>query len=149
LLPKATAHLKAYIKDAHGNNPSLNSYVFYSRNTGPTGKMSQNAVNKQLRKHAQAAHTTCDEVPTDLHAHQLRHAKASHWLEDGMNIVQISFLLGHAQLQTTIVYLDVTTEQEAKALATLEDDNNGSIPKKWRNADGSLSSFCGVRRVKR
>ena len=35
-----------------------------------------------------------------------------------MNIVQISFLLGHEQLQTTMVYLDITLEQEyAKVMA--------------------------------
>ena len=78
-------------------------------------------------------------------APHFRHVKASHWLADGMNIVQISFLLGHEQLQTTMVYLDITTEQEAKALATLEDDNDKSEPKKWRSADGRLASFCGVR----
>ena len=149
LLPKATAHLRAYIKDSHGATPNPSSFVFYSRNTGPAGKMSQKAVNKQLRKHAQAARSVCGEVPAEIHAHQLRHAKSSHWLEDGMNIVQISFLLGHAQLQTTMVYLDITTEQEAKALATLEDENDKSLTKKWRNANGSLSMLCGVRAMKR
>jgi len=149
LLPKATAHLQAYIKEFHGDRPNPSSYVFYSRNAGSTGKMSQNAVNKQLRKHAQTARITCTEVPLNIHAHQLRHAKASHWLEDGMNIVQISFLLGHAQLQTTMVYLDITTEQEARALATLEDENDKSVPKKWLSADGSLSAFCGVRTIKK
>ena len=149
LLPKATAHLRAYIKDSHGTTPNPSSFVFYSRNTGPAGKMSQKAVNKQLRKHAQAARSVCGEVPAEIHAHQLRHAKSSHWLEDGMNIVQISFLLGHAQLQTTMVYLDITTEQEAKALATLEDENDKSLTKKWRNANGSLSMLCGVRAMKR
>jgi len=145
LLPKATAHLRAYIKDAHGAAPNPSSFVFYSRNIGPSGQMCQNAVNKQLRKHARTARIFCDEIPDKIHAHMLRHAKASHWLEDGMNIVQISFLLGHEQLQTTMVYLDITTEQEAKALATLEDDNDKSVPKKWRSADGSLASICGVR----
>jgi site-specific recombinase XerD len=149
LLPKAAAHLRAYLKDSHGIVPNPLSYVFYSRNKGLTGKMSQNAVNKQLRKHAQTARTVCNEVPNDIHAHQLRHAKAAHWLEDGMNIVQISFLLGHAQLQTTMVYLDITTEQEAKALATLEDENDKSAPKKWRSSDGTLSAFCGVRPIKK
>lgn len=149
LLPKAVAHLRKYIKDFHGNSPDPRSYVFYSRNSGPDGKLSQNAVNKQLRKHAQAAYNHCDEVPENIHAHQLRHAKASHWMEDGMNIVQISFLLGHAQLQTTMVYLDITTEQEAKALSTLEDENDKSVSKKWRNAGGGLSDFCGVRIMKR
>jgi site-specific recombinase XerD len=149
LLPKAVAHLRKYLNDFHGDSPNPASYVFYSRNNGPDGKMSQNAVNKQLRKHAQTAHMYCDEVPIDIHAHQFRHAKASHWLEDGMNIVQISFLLGHAQLQTTMVYLDITTEQEAKALATLEDENDKSLPRKWRNAGGGLSAFCGVRTMKK
>ena len=149
LLPKATAHLRAYIKDAHGATPNPASFVFYSRNIGPSGQMCQNAVNKQLRKHASTARLFCDEVPVKIHAHKLRHAKASHWLADGMNIVQISFLLGHEQLQTTMVYLDITTEQEAKALATLEDDNDKSEPKKWRSTDGSLASICGVRPMKK
>jgi site-specific recombinase XerD len=147
LLPKTVAHLRAYLADAHGENPLPESYVFYSRNKGLSGKMSQTAINKQLKKHALAAKTICPDVPEDIHAHQLRHAKASHWLEDGMNIVQISFLLGHAQLQTTMVYLDITTEQEARALATLEDENDKSVPKKWKSGQ-SLSDLCGVRTLK-
>lgn len=149
LLPQAVALLRNYLNEFHGASPDPNSYVFYSRNIGVSGKMSQNAVNKQLRKYAQIAHATCDEVPENAHAHQLRHAKASHWLEDGMNIVQISFLLGHAQLQTTMIYLDITTEHEEKALATLEDENERAIPKKWHNSNGGLSEFCGVPTMKR
>ncbi len=148
LLPKATAHLRAYLADAHGEKPLHDSYVFYSRNKGPSGQMSQNAVNKQLKKHGLVARGICNEVPENIHAHQLRHAKASHWLEDGMNIVQISFLLGHAQLETTMVYLDITTEQEAKALATLEDDNDKSVPKRWKPSGTSLAAICGIRQLK-
>ena len=149
LLPRAVSHLKKYIKEFHGNTPDPKAYVFYSRNTGPLGKMSQTAVNKQLKKHAQAAHKICDEVPLDIHAHQLRHARASHWLEDGMNIVQISFLLGHEQLQTTMVYLDITIEQELKALQTLEDENDKKVSKKWKNLKGGLAEFCGVSSIKK
>ncbi|MDO9580473.1 MAG: tyrosine-type recombinase/integrase [Bacteroidales bacterium] len=149
LLPKAVAHLKKYLKEFHGETPHPKAYVFYSRNTGVYGKMSQTAVNKQLKKHAGAAHKLCDEVPLDLHAHQLRHAKASHLLEDGMNIVQISFMLGHEQLQTTMVYMDVTLEQELKALATLEDENDKKVSKKWKNVKGGLAGFCGVKAMKK
>lgn len=92
--------------------------------------MTPENVNQHLKKYAAIAHRICNDVPLDLHAHQIRHAKASHWLEDGMNIVQISFLLGHANLQTTMVYLDITTGQESKALATMEDEDKQNIPKK-------------------
>lgn len=148
LLPKAVAHLKKYLKEFHSDTPNPEAYVFYSRNTGLHGKMSQTAVNKQLKKYARVAHEMCNEVPRNLHAHQLRHAKASHWLEDGMNIVQISFLLGHEQLQTTMVYMDITLEQELKALATLEDEDDKKVSKKWKNVKGGLAGFCGVNSIK-
>jgi site-specific recombinase XerD len=148
LLPKTTAHLEKYITEHHGNSPNPNAFVFYSRNHGPLGKISQTAVSKRLAIHAVEAHKICDQVPLDLHAHQLRHAKASHWLEDGMNIVQISFLLGHEQLNTTMIYLDITTEEEAKALATLEDENDKAVSKKWKSNSATLSDFCGVRTMK-
>jgi site-specific recombinase XerD len=148
LLPKAVAHLKKYLKEFHGDTPSEEAYVFYSRNIGSHGKMSQTAINKQLKKHARTAYEMCDDVPLDLHAHQLRHAKASHWLEDGMNIVQISFLLGHEQLHTTMVYIDITTEQELKALKTLENENDKKVSKKW-GKKGGLAEFCGVKSMKK
>ena len=39
-----------------------------------------------------------------------------------MNIVQISLLLGHEHLQTTMVYLDITNDEKVAALATLDDE---------------------------
>lgn len=45
-------------------------------------KLSQSAVRKMTKKYASACHEKCADVPLDLHAHQFRHAKASHWLED-------------------------------------------------------------------
>ncbi|MDH6356088.1 integrase/recombinase XerD [Dysgonomonas sp. PH5-45] len=147
ILPKGVAHLKKYIEEFHSTNPSLNAYVFYSRNKGIFGKMTPESVNKQLKKYAVTAHGICKDVPLNLHAHQIRHAKASHWLEDGMNIVQISFLLGHANLHTTMIYLDITTEQESKALATLEDENQRNTPKRWKSGSDSLTAFLGVKGI--
>lgn len=144
LPPKAVAHIKAYLREFHGDDPDADAYLFYSRNKGPRGKMTQPAVDKMLKKHARKAAQACKDVPVGLHAHQIRHAKASHWLEDGMNIVQISLLLGHESLETTMRYLDVTLEDERAALATLEDENEKKVTPKWRNADGSLKALCGL-----
>lgn len=148
LLPKAVTYARKYLKEFHGSSPNPESYVFYSRNTGSRGKLTQPAIAKMLKKYAKIAHKICTDVPLTLHAHCFRHAKASHWLEDGMNIVQISFLLGHEQLQTTMVYLDITTEQEAKALATLESENDKKVQPKWKNTVGTFADFCGVKPIK-
>lgn len=149
LPPKATAHLKQYIRIFHGMNPAVDAYVFYSRNTGPKGKTSQAAIRKMLKKYAVSAHEKCSNVPLDLHAHQFRHAKATHWLEDGINIVQISFLLGHEQLDTTMRYLDITTEQEVAALSTLEEERHKNVKLKWNPQKDSLTAICNLRRLKK
>ncbi len=125
------------------SNPD--SFVFYSRMKGYRNKMTQTAVAKQLRKYAAVAHEESSEVPLDLHAHQIRHAKASHWLEDGMNIVQISFLLGHADVKTTMVYLDITTEQEERLLPLWRTKRQRCL--KWKKAPQSFVELCGLRPI--
>lgn len=64
----------------------------------------------------------------------------SHWLEDGMNVVQVSFLLGHEQLETTMRYLDISSDEMAKAMATLECESQSSAPKKWKSQNESLKN---------
>ena len=147
LLPKAVAHVKQYIALFHGDHPNPDSFLFYSGLKGKNCKTSQPAIAKMLKKYAVQGHDKNPEVPVDLHAHQFRHAKASHWLEDGMNIVQISFLLGHAQLQTTMLYLDITSEQEARAMATLEDEEDKKAVPKWKKDGNGLAALCGLKKL--
>jgi site-specific recombinase XerD len=144
LLPRATRNLKGYINEFHGSCPDPGARLFYPKRTDIYGKLTQPAVSARLRKHAQGAHGACSEVPLGLHAHQFRHARASHWLQDGVNIVQISFLLGHETLQTTMAYLDITTEDELKALELLETEEEKSAAPKWKVNDGSLVAFCSL-----
>jgi site-specific recombinase XerD len=146
LLPRAVAHIQKYISDVHGQKPDSEAFLFYSRVGGKHTKLTEPAIDKRLKIYAAEVHKRCPDVPINVHAHQFRHAKASHWIEDGLNILQVSFLLGHAQLETTMIYLDITTEEKAKALATLEGEADKKVDKKWKDANGTLSDFCGLKR---
>jgi site-specific recombinase XerD len=146
LLPRTVSNLLGYLREFHGANPFPNDYLFYSREGGVKGKLTEPAIDKRIKKYAASAHKQCKDVPVNAHAHQFRHAKASHWLEDGMNIVQVSFLLGHENLETTMKYLDVTLEEKINALATLESEKGRSTAKKWKSHDGTLSDYLWMRR---
>ena len=43
-----------------------------------------------------------------------------------------------------MVYLDITTEDEVKALATLEGDSSVKTEKKWKNKNGSMRRMRGL-----
>jgi site-specific recombinase XerD len=146
LLPRIVSNILGYIREFHGTQPCSDDYLFYSRVGGAKGKLTPPAIDKRIKKYAAAAHEKCKDVPVSAHAHQFRHAKASHWLEDGMNIVQVSFLLGHENLDTTMKYLDITTEEKANALATLESEKGMAATKRWKRTDETLSDYLGLKR---
>jgi len=52
--------------------------------------------------------------------HTLRHSYATHLLEAGVNIRLIQQYLGHSSLQTTMVYLHLTTASQEQAVARIE-----------------------------
>lgn len=145
LLPRAVAHVKVYLKEFHGQYPNPDDYLFYSKVGDNRGKLTEAALDKRIKFYAKIAHEKSADVPLNTHAHQFRHAKASHWIEDGLSVVQVSFLLGHEHLETTMKYLDITTEDKVKALATLENETEKTVSKKWKE-NGTLIDFCGLKR---
>jgi site-specific recombinase XerD len=67
-------------------------------------------------------------IAKDVNLHSLRHTYATHLLEEGVNIVTLKELLGHAEITTTMIYLHIAQCPAIKAhspLDTLYDPNNG------------------------
>ncbi len=53
--------------------------------------------------------------------HTLRHSYATHLLESGVNIRVIQKYLGHAQLETTMIYLHLTQKGNEDAFSIIND----------------------------
>jgi site-specific recombinase XerD len=155
LLPNSVAHLTNYLEEFHGKTPNSESYVFYS--SGDGGKMSQIAIANRLKKYAEIAHKECLDAPPTLRSEQLRHAKAAHLLQDGMNVLQISFLLGHKNPDTTLEFLGITIQEAEKSFATEQaeksspkDENDWFPSVNWKESNdlNDLSEICGLKSIK-
>jgi integrase/recombinase XerD len=58
-------------------------------------------------------------IKKDVTMHTLRHTYATHLLEEGVNIVTLKDLLGHAEIATTMIYLHVAQCHLIKAHSPL------------------------------
>lgn len=58
-------------------------------------------------------------LPAEATVHTLRHCYATHLLEEGVSLRLISQYLGHASLETTLIYTHLTPLNEARTRAAL------------------------------
>jgi len=70
-----------------------------------------------LKKYAESARKEQGGlIPDSFSPHGLRHSRAVHWLQSGVDLIYIRDLLGHASVQTTEVYARIDGEMKKKAL---------------------------------
>jgi len=81
----------------------------------PGCPISRESVFQLCRKAAQRA-----GIDKAVHPHSLRHAFATHLLDDGVSLLVIQALLGHANLKTTARYLHVSNAAVSSTRSPLE-----------------------------
>lgn len=94
-------------------------------------KLTRGGISHILSVYASnARQTNPDIIPSKISCHSLRHSKAMHLLQSGVNLVYIRDILGHASIQSTDVY--ARADSKAKRIA-IEQAYTPSLPSKAEN----------------
>lgn len=80
-----------------------------------TGPMERSSVQGAMRRVVQEL-----DLHKAISIHTLRHSYATHLLEAGVNLRLIQQYLGHSSLQTTMVYLHLTSLGQEQARAAID-----------------------------
>lgn len=87
--------LKKYLK-------AENPHIWLFNGKEPDGRYSVRGLSWVMRENLKKT-----SITKQVNLHSLRHSYATHLLEDGLNIVTLKELLGHAEITTTMIYLHV------------------------------------------
>lgn len=104
--------LKQYIETESPVVFLFNSQVTYDGNPRGLTKSTIQWIFKENRSKV--------NTHKKITSHTLRHTYATHLLEDGLNIMSIKELLGHARIETTIIYLHVANVGNSKKFSPLD-----------------------------
>jgi len=123
--------LRKYM-DRYGLNDDRHlTHLLFFNNRGE--KMTRTGVTYILKKYADMARQiTPSLIPERISCHSLRHSRAMHLLQAGVNLIWIRDLLGHTTIQTTEVYARVDSNQKRVALEKAYTD---MLPEKTKDGE--------------
>lgn len=134
LMPQVVALLKKYLNSRKNLNLNRESeYLFIN----PSGeKLTRGGITYILQKYgARARNINSTLIPDKLTPHCLRHSKAMHLLQSGVNLVYIRDFLGHADIKTTEIYAKADPEMMRSALEKAYTAIEPKIERDWNHDD--------------
>jgi site-specific recombinase XerD len=107
--------LRSYMKENRLDSLAFNQRPLFANNRGE--RLTNSGVTYILNIYVQNARILRpDLIPEKISPHTLRHSKAMHLLQSGVNLVYIRDILGHVSIQTTEVYARADSKQKREAL---------------------------------
>jgi len=105
--------LEAYLKQRTAKDPA-DHQLFLNANGAPITRF---GVRHIIGKYATIAESQCPSIATKtVTPHTIRHTTAMHLLRSGNDVNMVSYLLGHADINTTHFYVEIDMEMKRKML---------------------------------
>ena len=139
LMNKTGELLEAYFRERYLLDLNKVKHPLFWNKRGE--KLTSAGVRYILNKYTEAARQVSPEfIPETVSPHSLRHSKAVHLLQSGINLIYIRDLLGHADIKTTEIYAKVDPKSKRDALEKVYQNPNPEVPPAWHN-DKSLMNW--------
>ena len=107
--------LAAYMSENQLDKPENNNRPLFFNNRGE--KLTRSGVIYILNHYIENARKYNPKlIPNRISPHSIRHSKAMHLMQAGVNLVYIRDLLGHVTIQTTEIYARADSKQKREAL---------------------------------
>lgn len=115
LMEEQITLLRIYMEENRLNEPRFNQRPLFFNNRGD--KLSNSGITYILNTYVHNARVLKPElIPDKISPHTLRHSKAMHLLQAGVNLVYIRDILGHVSIQTTEIYARADSKLKREAL---------------------------------
>ena len=138
LLEEQVKFLRNYMIERKLLEPYANSYPLFSNSRKE--KLTRAGVNYILSKYANEARVKEPSlIPAKLSCHCIRHSKAMHLLQSGVNLVYIRDILGHSSVQVTEIYARTDSRQKREAIERAYSDVSPQEAPRWLTSDNLLS----------
>jgi site-specific recombinase XerD len=139
-------HFERYAAVFH-TGPDPAAPMFYAIRNYQPARMSDDNAARFIRQHAATGRARCPDLPDRVHPHMLRHSRAMHLYQNGMPLALLSEWLGHANLETTLIYAHADTEMKRHALekANSAPTHNPPPAPLWHNREDIIQRLCGLK----
>lgn len=137
LMTRTVALLDSYLQEWRMTTPDkMDCPLFFNRQHR---KLTRAGVSYVLQKYVEQARLCQSGLPEHVSPHILRHSKAMHLLQAGVNLIYIRDILGHVDIKTTEVYARADTEMKRQALAQLQPPPGPTDRPSWSEDDQLLA----------
>lgn len=148
IMEQTVKHFQNYLEIFHPlETRKEHDLLFYTTIHDKKLPMSPDTVAYIVKKYGNSVADEFEEMPHNIHPHQLRHSRAIHLYRDGIPLPLLAEFMGHKNINTTNIYAYADTEMKRKALEkitylSVSETDTAPI---WKNDPEIILKLCGLK----